>query len=266
MTKFAATLPLCTLPMCMLIAGCSQSDAPSEKMGAAAEELVEAVLETPAPDAEPVVEDEAVTLGQYAPRDGCADLDGAEPFLAALGAAIEMRDTDLLIALSADDVKLGFGGEDGADFMRIALDAEGPNLWPHLEDVMTMGCAANSQGGITMPYYFSQDMQIDPFEAMMVTGDNVPLLATAGSDAQVLATVSWEEVQLAPDAQGTVTFGGDPEDVDQGWTRVRLQATEDRIALEGFIAVQDLRSVIDYRLIAASRNGRWRITAFLAGD
>jgi len=35
---------------------------------------------------------------------------------------------------------------------------------------------------------------------------------------------------------------------------------------QGYIATDKLRSLLDYRLIASSRNGRWRITSFVAGD
>ena len=34
----------------------------------------------------------------------------------------------------------------------------------------------------------------------------------------------------------------------------------------GFVATDKLRSLLDYRLIASSRNGRWRITSLIAGD
>ena len=34
----------------------------------------------------------------------------------------------------------------------------------------------------------------------------------------------------------------------------------------GYIATDKLRSLIDYRLLAASRNGTWRIVSLVAGD
>lgn len=247
------------LPLLALTAACSQSDAPSEQVEAVAEELVEAVIETPAPGDAPV-------LGKYEPRNECSDLPGADAFLAALTAAAELRDTDVLVALAANDVKLGFGGEDGAAQLRRNLDADGSTMWADLGRVLTLGCAANSQGGITMPWYFAQETSLDPFESMIVTGKNVSLRATAAADAEVLAEVSWDEVQLLQDSQGRTRFGGDLEDPQSGWANVRLQGAEGAEPVEGFIRVSKLRSVVDYRLIASSRNGRWRITALLAGD
>lgn len=247
------------LASAVILAGCSQSDAPSEKMAKAAEEIVSSVGETTTPA------DTEAELGPYAPRNDCGELQGAESFLAALNAAIELRDTDLLVALAAEDVKLGFGGVDGADNLRANLAGEEPNLWGPLEELTSMGCAANSQGGITMPWYFAQDMQGDPFQTYIVTGENVAMRSDPSADAPVVTRISWDDVQLASEDSSDQSMAFDGED-DGGWMRVRLAASGDEDAQEGYIRSRNLRSVIDYRLLAASRNGRWRIVAFLAGD
>lgn len=257
--KNAAFAPLLLAPLLLALGACSQTDAPSDQLEAAADELVDAVIESPAPGATPV-------LGKYEPRNECSDLAGADAFLAALGAAVELRDTDVLVALAANDVKLGFGGEDGSGRLRLALDAEGSVLWDELSQVITLGCDTNSQGGITMPWYFAQQTSLDPFESLIVTGKNVPMRAAAAADAEVLTQVSWEEVQMLRNDKGGFVTGGNPEDPEQSWTKVRLQGAAGSEPVEGFIRNSRLRSVVDYRLIASSRNGRWRITAMLAGD
>ncbi|GAA0282359.1 hypothetical protein GCM10009127_24680 [Alteraurantiacibacter aestuarii] len=239
------------LPLLALVPACSQSDSPSTEMEAAAEQLVDAVIESPDPNA----------LGTYEPRNECSDQEGADAFLSALNAAVELRDTDLLVALSADDVKLGFGGEDGAANLRANLDSDAPNLWSDLEEVLKLGCAGNSQGGITMPYYFAQDTKGDPFEALIVTGKDVPMHAQPNETSSRLTTISWDEVELIPGEgpQAIKSGAGD----DGSWKHVRTIGSD---KFEGYIRSSELRSVIDYRLIASNRNGRWRITAFLAGD
>ena len=240
------------LPL-MLLAACSQSNAPSEQMEQAATDLVEAVA-SEAPGAE-------ATPGPYAPRDECSELSGAEPVLAALNAVVTMRDTDVMVALSATDIKLDFGGEDGAANLRKALDAEGGGLWHELETLVTLGCAANSQGGITIPYYFAQDLPIDGTQAMIVTGDDVALRGRPADTAPALATLSWQAVEhLADDPALKGEVGA------EGWTHVRAPDGPDGKPVEGYIRDGSLRSVIDYRLLANSRNGRWRVTALLAGD
>ncbi len=234
------------------LAGCNRTDAPSDELRQEAQEIVQAV-ETGAA----TIAGESQSV--FAPRDECSELDGGAPFLAALGAAVEMRDTDLLIALAANDVKLGFGGEDGAANLRTSLDAEDSVLWDALARMMELGCAANETGGMTIPYYFAQTSNLDPFEAMIVTGTEVPLHSAPEGDAANIANLSWREVAVIP-AEGTQAAP------DTGWTHVRVPAQGETPEMTGYIRSDNLRSMIDYRLLASSRNGRWRITALLAGD
>lgn len=234
------------------LAACDRSDAPSDELRAEAEQIVDAVETGAASVLEPVE-------SSLAPRDECSELEGGAPFLAALGAAVEMRDTDLLVALAANDVKLGFGGNDGAANLRSSLDAEGSVLWDELAEMMPMGCAANLTGGMTIPYYFDQGGSLDPFESMIVTGMEVPLRAAPDGDAANIANLSWREVAAIPEADGGASSGN-------GWTHVRVPAQRDAEEMTGYIRTSSVRSMVDYRLLASSRNGRWRITALLAGD
>ena len=90
---------------------------------------------------------------------------------------------------------------------------------------------------------------VDPFEAMIVTGENVPVHERALATSRRVASVSWNLVTLAAPLTDT-----------------RYQRVELPDGTTGYIATGQLRSLIDYRLIASSRNGRWRITSFVAGD
>ena len=85
---------------------------------------------------------------------------------------------------------------------------------------------------------------------MIVKGEDVPLLAEPEAKAQELRKLSWEVVELAD--------GLRPDDRFQ---KVRLPDKT-----EGYIATDELRSLIGYRLIASSRNGKWSITSLAAGD
>jgi hypothetical protein len=241
------------LPLLSVLVACSQSDAPSQQMEVAAEELVDTVLETPGATG-------AASLGRFAPRDECGGLEGARPFLAMLHAAIEARDADVLVALAANDVMLGFGGADGAANLRSSLAEEGSPLWNELDELAMLGCAANGQGGLTLPWAFTRDTGGDAFETMIVTGEEVFLHEAPDGNSARISAFNWDAVEIIEDQRHAA---GDAE-----WTHVRLlpQPGDDREALEGYVRSDMLRSVIDYRLIASSRNGRWRITALLAGD
>lgn len=240
------------------LAACSQNDAPSEQLAAEAEKMVEVATgdETPAP----------AGPGPLAPRNECGDLPGATPFLAMLRYAVEVRDTDVLVALAADDVKLSFGGDGGSDTLRKDLDADGSTLWDEISDLTALGCAANGQGGITLPWYFEQKIEGDPFMTMIALGEEVPVHAKPLASSPRIASLSWEAVEVDGDEVADQTAKPAGEGDQTRWRKIHLAAQAEQEAVEGYVRARQLRSVIDYRLIASSRNGRWRITALIAGD
>ena len=231
---------LAALPLVLLLAACEREEAPADEIVKSAEKLVGA--ETPEPA--------ALEEGPYAPRDTCGDLEGATEFRQALAAAVEARDADALAALAAEDVKLDFGGGAGRAELKKRLTAGDRKLWQELGELLTLGCAANKQGGLTIPWYFDQTITgVDPVMGMIVTGEKVPLLGSPEEDAETVAMLSWDVVEIAAPA---------PDDAFQ---KVKTPAGE-----EGYVATGKLRSLIDYRLLAASRNGTWRIVSLVAGD
>jgi len=230
-------LPL-AIALLLSCAACDQDDAPAEDVAEAAEQLVAPTAPSP------------LARGKWAPQDTCANVEGADEFRTRLGAAIRARDVDAVVALAADDVKLDFGGGEGSAELRQRLGDPSLGLWDELDALMALGCSANDLGGITIPWFFDQDLgDADPYFAMLVTGEDVPLRERPDPASKAVATISWDLVEIA-------TL--DPE---SDWQRVELG--DGKI---GFIATDKLRSVIDYRLTASSRNGRWRIISFVAGD
>jgi len=219
---------------------CSQENAPSDELVQAAEEIVDPAAEETA----------ALAKGPFAPRDTCAEAEGANEFRRQLAAAVKARDADKLVALSASDIMLDFGGGAGAAELRTRLADPSWDLWPELEKLMTLGCSANEEGGITIPWFFDQDMgDVDPFEGMLVTGEDVPLFERPEAGSKRLATVSWDVVVIA-------SFEPESE----------FQRVELKDKTVGFITSDKLRSLIDYRLSASSRNGKWSVTSLIAGD
>ncbi len=230
---------LLAFALALILVACSQEDAPAEEVAEVAQDIVAS-------------EDEATPFakGRFAPRDECRDIEGASDFRMRLTEAVRLRDADAVAALAADDVHLDFGGGAGSAELKSRLNDPERELWPALDQLLTLGCAANEEGGVTIPWFFAQDLGgTDPYGSLLVMGEDVPVLTEPRASAERLDTVSWDLVEAAaydPDApfqEIKVADGG-----------------------SGFIASDKLRSVIDYRLIASSRNGRWRITSFIAGD
>jgi hypothetical protein len=188
-----AALPFALLLTC---AACSQDDAPAEEISEAAEEIV-------APEPAPLAK------GEWAPRDDCGAVEGATQFRERLAAAVEARDADALVALAAEDIKLDFGGGEGTAELRIRLADESRDLWNELDALVALGCSANEQGGITIPWYFDQDLgEADPYAAMLVIGEDVPVLTAPRPAAERLDVISWDLVEPAPRA--ATAAGGSP--------------------------------------------------------
>lgn len=235
-----ATILAVTLSLAL--AGCGNGKAPSEKLKDATEELVEEASGEVVP---PLAE------GPYAPRDECVGLPGADAFRERIRRAVEARDAAALVALAAPDVKLDFGGGAGSAELKARLDGEQSNLWRELDALLAMGCAAEGEASMTLPWYFSQEIdEVDPMMGMIVTGEGVPLLLAPERDSDVLEAISWDVVQL----------------VDGFRAEDRFQHVETTKDKRGYIATDRLRSLIDYRLLASSRDGKWSITSLVAGD
>lgn len=190
--------------------------------------------------------------GPYAPRDDCGSLEGAYEFRLAVARAVLARDADALVALASPDIKLDFGGGEGHAELRRRLSDASWSIWPELEAVLPLGCAVNSQDGLTLPWYFAQETAApDPFAAMIVLGEDVPLLAQPRPDAQTVATLSWDVVSLDPELGGELS------------EYARVSTLNGKA---GWVPEERLRSYIDYRLIAERGESGWRIRSFVAGD
>lgn len=231
---------MAALPLVLLVAACEREEAPADEVVKSAEKLVGA-QKTEAP---------TLAQGPFAPRDTCGDLQGAAEFRRALAAAVEARDSDALVALAAEDVKLDFGGGAGRAELKKRLTSEDRALWQELGELLTLGCSANKQGGLTIPWYFDQPIDgVEPMMGMIVTGEEVPVLSSPDEDGETLTRLSWDVVEIA-----TMK----PDEAFQ-----KVETTEGE---QGYIATDKLRSLVDYRLLATSRNGNWRIVSLVAGD
>jgi hypothetical protein len=231
---------IATVPLLLGLSACNRHDAPSNQLAQSAKKLVGAATPTPAPLAD----------GPYAPRDTCHGVKGADDFRRQLADAVVARDSEALLALAANDIKLDFGGGGGRAELKQRLTDKQWKLWDELDQLLQLGCAANQQGGITLPWYFEQHIdKVDATSGMLVTGENVPLLSGPDPKSQAVGAISWDVVSLDTPM---------PDDPYQSVT-----TTDGK---KGYIATDKLRSLIDYRLMASQRNGKWSIVALVSGD
>ena len=227
------------LGLLLVTAACRQDEAPAEAIEERAEQLIE-------PAAQPT----PLARGPFAPHDDCDTVDGAAAFRARLADAVRKRDAAALSTLAAADIKLDFGGGAGVAELQQRLADPKQDLWAELEAILPLGCAANEQGGVTIPWIADQDLgSRDPFSSMLVLGEGVPVLTAPAADAQRISEISWDLVEI--------------EALEPGAAFQQIVLPNDRT---GFIASDKLRSPVDYRLTASSRNGKWSMTSLVSGD
>ena len=187
------------------------------------------------------------------PVDQCASDRSFVAFRNALRAAIARRDRAFILATVADNIEVDFGGGAGrATFARTwRLDRpQSSRLWDELGRVLALGCA-RSQGEFYAPAMAvtGDDVFEDPFTQAVAIRPNAEVRAAADAASRVVATLAWDIVTVPEWAQ------------DAAWQRVELADGR-----TGYMRSTDLRSPIDYRAAFRRIGGRWRMTAFIAGD
>ena len=169
--------------------------------------------------------------------------------------AAATRDVAGLIALMSDDVRFSFGsgvGREGFKQHWASAPQERLRLWEEVGEAIKLGCAKAVDG---------QGREYRAMPAIFVTGDGLDGFSTwvarpgavlrakpsAGAKAK-MRLPAWtvlEEVEHD---------GGD-------WIVARTPKGS-----RGFVSTAQARSLLDYRIVFGRRDGRWRITAFVAGD
>ena len=206
---------------------------------------VAAALATPA----------VVQARDFAPRNDCSRVEGADSFRMTLITAVANRNAAMLLPLFAEDVLLDFGGGGGRETLSQRLTDPEYNLWGELDELLSLGCAKGAEGGIVLPWIWGQELgEDDAFAVLYVTGADVPIYRDAKGD-DVIARVSWGLVGWSAYLE---------QSVDEEGQRTKIVVPDKRT---GFIANNKVRSLVDYRLIVDRKDdGHLQVTAFVAGD
>jgi hypothetical protein len=170
-------------------------------------------------------------------------------YRAQLRIAVERRDVDALIEASDPGIRLGFDASGGADALR-TLFAGRPESWDELRTVLARGGRFTSSTSFSAPYVYSNwPERLDSFECAAIIGTNVRLRSEPRLDASIVTSVSYSIVRLLEPAG------------DQLWSQVQLGDGR-----RGYMWHAYVRRPVDHRALFNLVGGRWRMTAFVAGD
>ena len=181
------------------------------------------------------------------PRDECAGDASFSGFREELFEAATRKDVEGLLALSDDDIRLGFGDNDGKAVFRAYLKKDA--TWAELAKLSRLGCALDGERR-AIPYMFLRIGDRDAFDTFVAAGTGIALRAAPQTGGRLVTRLNWEILTLVPRAGNTGQ-----------WLRVRTDSGR-----TGYVRRDLLRSPVDYRAIFEKSAGKWRMTAFLAGD
>ena len=190
------------------------------------------------------------------PIDQCATVAGFPEFRSTLLDAIKRRDSNALLALISDDIlaTFGQGGSGKREFTDTwNLAKPGPDktsaVWDALGKALGLGCAWSGDALVSPSIIAQIDPMVDGFTTVLAVAPGAALRTAPSQEAPVLAALNWELLTLRETEAG-----------DDWFAVARADGAM------GFVRKDQVRSVIDYRAVFERRDGRWLITAFVAGD
>lgn len=186
-------------------------------------------------------------------------------FRTKLIAAAKRRDANYVLSVVDQNIKNGFGGNDGiAEFKKQwQIDRPGSRFWAEFLPVVTNGGAFGKEPGAAVktffaPYVFSSFPEdLDAFEYSAIFGNNVNLRDAADLKAKSLGLLSYNVVKI--DFQNSVKKSGSEDDYE--WLKIETLGGK-----KGFVSAEFVRSAIDYRAGFEKIGGKWKMVYFLAGD
>jgi hypothetical protein len=181
-------------------------------------------------------------------------------FRARLMQAVQRRDATFLLSILSPKIENSFGGDGGIEEFKTTWKPERAQseVWIELAKALSLGGAFDKDGAFSAPYVFAkwpEDTSIDVFGSGAILGENVRVRAAPQITSSVMRNLSFDIVEV-PDWQRNKARGE-----KRDWIKVKLADGQ-----SGYIAEEFIRSGIDYRAVFQKQDGRWLMSAFIAGD
>lgn len=190
------------------------------------------------------------------PTDHCTQDRSFVAFRNALNAAIARRDAAFILSIAADDIEYSFGGDPPgrAGFARAwgLAHPRTSHLWRELGAALRLGCTRDEGDELWVPSMSlvgNEHLDVDYTILMVAVAPGATLRAGPSEASRLIARLRWD----------IVTVEGD--DGRSAWIRATLADGR-----RGYVRRSLFRSFGDYRAVFQKQHGRWRMTAFVAGD
>ncbi len=181
-------------------------------------------------------------------------------FRQKLSEAVKKRNRKFLLGILDRNIKNSFGGDGGIKEFKEKWKIDSPKseFWNEMLSVITNGGVFFSEDTFIAPYSFKRfPKDLDAFEYQAIFGRNVNLRSKPESSSKLISQLSYNIVKV--DYEKSVKDKTDEE--KYLWLKVETLGGK-----KGFVNAKYARSPIDYRAIFDKNNGRWKMTAFVAGD
>ncbi len=184
-------------------------------------------------------------------------------FRTKLLAAAKTRDAKYVLSIVDQNIMNSFGGDGGIKEFRETWKINSPNskFWSELLKVMTNGGTFSEEDGSKMfsaPYTFDGFPEdLDVFDYSSIFGNNVNLRVKPDLSSKTVTQLSYNIVKV--DYQNSVKKSGSED--EYSWLKIETLGGK-----KGFVKSEFVRSPIDYRAGFVKKNGRWKMTFFIAGD
>jgi len=184
-------------------------------------------------------------------------------FRTKLLAAAKKRDAKYVLSIVDQNIMNSFGGDGGIEEFRKTWKINSPNseFWSELLKVMTNGGTFSEEDGSKMfsaPYTFDGFPEdLDVFDYSSIFGNNVNLRVKPDLSSKTVTQLSYNIVKV--DYQNSVKKSGSED--EYSWLKIETLGGK-----KGFVKSEFVRSPIDYRAGFVKKNGRWKMTFFIAGD
>lgn len=182
-------------------------------------------------------------------------------FREKLVAAVKMRDAKYILSIVDRDIKNSFGGNDGIEEFkkRWKINGSKSEFWDEFLPVITNGGKFIKEGTNKLffaPYSFNSfPDDLDAFSYSVIFGNNVNLRSKADAVSPVVSSLSYNIVEIVEAVK-------EKENAEKVlWYEVKTLGGK-----RGFVKAEFVRSPIDYRAGFEKKNGKWKMTAFIAGD